>query len=227
MNPQVAPPAMILRISSLVWVITVSCTEVPFSRIEQQSLEVDHRGDHISNEFQLINHLNMYERKKGEHFIKSVSPLIISNNEIVQLEYSANKPEEADWIGAYSPANVDVTKTVPVKYALCKKDPNYLQNGSGVLLFNFTNLRDDVAFHYFTGSLVSPILVATYQKNVSFLNKNEPLRPRIVPVGSNQRGFYKLLWSRCNFHMNLSALCFLTRESLIDENVPNYYVPDY
>lgn len=167
-----------------------------FRRIELQTIEVNHRGDHIVNEFQLINHEAVYTKKTNEHNITSVSPLLISNNGIVQLRYSANKPEEADWIGAYSPADVDVSKTVPVKFALCKTDPNYLTTGIGKLNFNFTNLRDDVAFHYFTGSLVSPVLAGTYEKKLKFADKNEPLRPRVVPVGSRDRDAFKLLWSR-------------------------------
>lgn len=167
-----------------------------FRRIELQTIEVDHRGDHIVNEFQLINHEAVSTRKSKEHNISSIFPLEISNNEIVQLRYSANKPEEADWIGAYSPANADVSKTVPVKFALCRTDPNYLLTGKGVLNFNFTNLRADVAFHYFTGSLVSPVLVGTYEKTLKFKNINQPLRPRIVPVGSSNKDTFKLLWSR-------------------------------
>lgn len=167
-----------------------------FRRIELQTIEIDHRGDHIVNEFQLINHEAVYTKKTNEHNITSVSPLLISNNGIVQLRYSANKPEEADWIGAYSPADVDVSKTVPVKFALCKTDPNYLTTGIGKLNFNFTNLRDDVAFHFFTGSLVSPVLAGTYEKTLKFADKNEPLRPRVVPVGNRDKDAFKLLWSR-------------------------------
>jgi Fn3-like domain from Purple Acid Phosphatase len=167
-----------------------------FRRIELQTIETDHRGDHIVNEFQLINNEAVYTKKTNEHNITSVSPLLISNNGIVQLRYSANKPEEADWIGAYSPADVDVSKTVPVKFALCKTDPNYLTTGIGKLNFNFTNLRDDVAFHYFTGSLVSPVLAGTYEKTLKFADKNEPLRPRVVPVGNRDKDAFKLLWSR-------------------------------
>lgn len=167
-----------------------------FRRIELQTIEVDHRGDHIVNEFQLINHEAVYTKKTNEHNITSVSPLLISNNGIVQLRYSANKPEEADWIGAYSPADAEVSKTVPVKFALCKTDPNYLTTGIGKLNFNFTNLRDDVAFHFFTGSLVSPVLAGTYEKTLKFADKNEPLRPRVVPVGNRDKDAFKLLWSR-------------------------------
>ena len=165
-------------------------------RVELQSLDVDFRGEHISNEFQLINHGATYERKTKAYSITGVVPLLINNNDLVQISFTSTKPESTDWIGAYSPADVDVSKTVPVKYALCGGDTNYLDTGAGILNFNFTNLRADVAFHYFTGSLVSPVLVATFAKTVSFENMNEPLRPRVVPMGSNDPDTFKVLWSR-------------------------------
>lgn len=187
--------------------LVASSSENSFRDIELQSLYLDHRGDHIGNEFQLVNNDNVEKRKSNVHNITSISPLIISNNDVVQLRYSAHKPEETDWIGAYSPADADVKLTVPVKYALCKADPNYLKSGSGLLRFNFTNLRDDVSFHYFTGSLVSPVLVATYDKVLSFSDRNQPLRPRVVPVGSSDYDSFKLLWNRLvNFYYSFREL---------------------
>lgn len=191
---------MILKLATLLCVlrscVAYSSSKISFRDIELQSLDLDHRGDHIGNELQLVNHETVEKRKSNKHNITSVTPLIISNNGVVQLRFSAHKPEETDWIGAYSPANADVKLTVPVKFAFCKADPNYLTNGSGLLRFNFTNLRENVSFHYFTGSLVSPVLVATYENILSFSNKNEQLRPRMVPVGSINHDSFKLLWNR-------------------------------
>jgi hypothetical protein len=89
----------------------------------------------------------------------------------------------------------DFTKTAPVKYALCTVDPNYLTKGNGGLNFNFTNLRADISFHYFTAQTApgaktypgffTPVLVATSPNNVTFSHINEALKPRIVPVGEN------------------------------------------
>ena len=171
--------------------------EAHFWRIEQQSLEADFRGELVANEFHLINHEEIQERRTKNYSITSVLPLVISNNDVVKLSYSATFPKATDWLAAYSPADADIKMTVPVKFAFCSCDPNYLTSGVGQLNFNFTNLRADIAFHYFTGSLLTPILVATYKKKVTFANNNEPLRPRIVPVGNKDPDTYQVLWNRC------------------------------
>ena len=89
----------------------------------------------------------------------------------------------------------DFTKTAPVKYALCSADPNYVTKGMGGLNFNFTNLRADISFHYFTAQTApggktypgffTPVLVATSPNNVTFSHINEALKPRIVAVGES------------------------------------------
>jgi hypothetical protein len=70
-----------------------------------------------------------------------------------------------------------------------------MKKGYGLATFNFTNLRDDITFYYFTGSLSNPKVVGKFDGKIVFKNKNEPLRPRIVPVGTNEPDAYKLLWS--------------------------------
>lgn len=80
-----------------------------------------------------------------------------------------------------------------MKYALCSTDTGYLTKGMGGLNFNFTNLRSDISFHYFTATKApggkfypgtfAPVLVATSPNNVTFSRLNEPLKPRVVPVG--------------------------------------------
>lgn len=59
---------------------------------------------------------------------------------------------QTDWIGAYSPADVDITTTVPIKYGWCDDSSTYISTGSGELVFNLTNVREDVVFYYFIGS---------------------------------------------------------------------------
>lgn len=154
-----------------------------------------------ANEFELLNPHNIEKGKlfaTSAYSIDSVSPTLISNDEVVTVTYHAAAPLSTDWIGAYSPADVDITKVVPVKYGYCDEDGAYLTAGKGALTFNLTNLRADVAFYYFTTSLSKPVLVATASQKVSFKNINEPLRPRMVPTGDYD--IFNLLWSSATSH---------------------------
>ena len=51
---------------------------------------------------------------------------------------------------AYSPASVNIQETSPVKWGYCDGNASYIPTGVGSLTFNFTNLRDNIAFYYFT-----------------------------------------------------------------------------
>ncbi len=155
-------------------------------------------GKQSVNEFQFIN---MAEIKDHRHHLRddqtfsfpSISPLVINNGDVVTVSFKATKPTSGDWIGAYSPADIDITTTVPVKYGWCDDDKNYLSTGLGSLTFNFTNLRADIGFYYFTNSTSKPVLVATASDKVSFANNNQPLKPRVVPTGDYDK--FNLLWS--------------------------------
>jgi hypothetical protein len=115
--------------------------------------DVSPEGFQIANEFRLVYPENIVVASDStdEYSITSVSPLLISNDEIVTVKFTSNRPASTDWIGAYSPASVDITKTVPIKYGYCNEVSSYLTNGTGYLTFNLTNLRSDVKFYYFTG----------------------------------------------------------------------------
>ena len=63
--------------------------------------------------------------------ITSVSPLVINSGDVVTVSYSSLKPQASDWIAAYSPANVDIKLTVPVKYGYCDDSDGYLTTGNG------------------------------------------------------------------------------------------------
>ena len=160
----------------------------------QQKLTVTMDGIQIANEFQLINHDRIANpitpsrklklTEVPQYDITGISPLAIRNNDLVKVSFKSSLPVATDWIAAYS-ADADLKLTVPIKFALCGTDPFYEHSGSGYLYFNFTNTRNDIMFKYFTGSLEEPVLVAEFTDLVRFENVNEPLRPRIVPVGSN------------------------------------------
>ncbi len=144
----------------------------------------------------MINYeyLNFDEIFLNESFtVNILSPLIITNVTVVTVEVTSPDPQENDWIGAYSPANVKISQVSPIKYAFCKADPSYLKTGKSLLKFNMTNVRSDITFYLFTGAFSSPIAIARSASNVSFANPNAPLRPRVVL--SNNPNQLKLLWS--------------------------------
>ena len=153
------------------------------------------RGEQVANEFQMIlpEKILMPKLKLEEYSIGISSPLQIDNDDVVTVRYKTMKPTSSDWIGAYSPADVDITTTAPIKYGWCDYSPDYYSSGTGELQFNLTNVRSAVAFYYFTEGTKTPILVAKAEEVVTFRNFNEPLRPRIVPSGDPD--VFKLLWS--------------------------------
>jgi hypothetical protein len=108
-----------------------------------------------TNEFQMIvPEAITFSTTSGAYAFTSVSPLIISNDEVVTVNFTSSSPSSKDWIGAYSPINVNITETVPIKYGYCDETSSYLSSGVGYLTFNFTNVRDDIIFYYFTGIFI-------------------------------------------------------------------------
>jgi len=156
------------------------------------------RGDQLANEFQILNpHLitkapNHHKASDGSYSL-SPSPLMINNDDIVTVKFSSSDPDGGDWVGAYSPSDVDPTATVPVKYGWCDDDSDYMDGGSGQLTFNMTNLRADIKFYYFKNSTANPVLVDSTAPIVDFYNYNQPLRPRVIPTGDPD--VFSLLWS--------------------------------
>ena len=164
----------------------------------------DENGKELANEFQLINPQLIQIADKtllngATYEINNIFPTVIRNDDVVTVSFYSSNPASSDWIGAYSPANVDITTTVPVKYGWCDEMSTYLANssvagaGTGQLTFNMTNLRSDIAFYYFANALSKPVLVAKSSQVVTFENFNQPLRPRIVATGDPD--VLKLLWS--------------------------------
>ena len=101
------------------------------------------QGKSSANEFQFIQPAKIVDRKTallkdsaGTYSIDSVNPTLISNDDVVTVKYTSSSPKSSDWIGAYSPADVDITTTVPVKYAYCDDSDTYMSSGAGSLTFN-------------------------------------------------------------------------------------------
>lgn len=153
-----------------------------------------------ANEFQMVlpENIKDYRSRSMEaaYSINKISPTLIDNDDVVTVIFSASAPTSSDWIGAYSPANADVTKTVPLKYGWCDETMGYMKNGIGQMTFNLTNVRTDIAFYYFTNATSHPILVAEGKDLVSFKNINQPLRPRVV--GTGDIDVLNLMWSSAN-----------------------------
>jgi hypothetical protein len=160
--------------------------------------------------------------------ISSVSPVKISNNELVTVKFETDSPSSLDWIAAYSPADVDVKKATPVLYSLCSGIPptnnenlpkvrrlessggnlpsqpvnDYLHSGIGEVRFNFTNIRSSIKFYYFNSNRTFPLTsmpVASSTEIVSFKNPNELFLNRIIP--GKDVNSYRLLWSSANSHL--------------------------
>lgn len=111
-------------------------------------------GNLLSHELQLIKPEGITQNLDSSYMFSSVGPLAINNDDIVSVTYSSKTPMSTDWIGAYSPGDVDITKTVPVKYGWCDDGigGNYLNGENVTLHFNLTNLRASVKFYYFRSS---------------------------------------------------------------------------
>ena len=144
----------------------------------------------LSNEFELISPQNILsgfalnEQQQHRYVITSISNYSINNDGLVFVSYYSNNPSTGDWIGAYSPEYVNIMTSVPVKFGWCDESPNYNITGLGSLSFNFTNLRADIRFYYFSNSLYNPIMRNVSSFNLTFNNFNEPLRPRVVATGN-------------------------------------------
>ncbi len=123
---------------------------------------LSHRGEQTANEFQMIMVEHVKISRNPNYTFADIAPLLISNDDVVTVQFYSQTPSTEDWIGAYSPADADITATVPVKYGWCDEVSSYLTKGSGYLTFNLTNLRSDVKFYYFTGEFITPYFSIIY-----------------------------------------------------------------
>lgn len=149
-----------------------------------------------SSEVDLEDAHNQHRVLPDTYSITTVTPTAIKNNDIVHISYTTNNAAEGDWIAAYSPATVDINERVPVRFAMCDMDLQYLGTGSGTLRFNFTNLREDVKFVYYHNGTDYPVEGDTSSTTVSFIDPNEPLKARVVPTGDIDE--FTVIWSTNN-----------------------------
>ena len=72
---------------------------------------------------------------------------IANNGRVTVSVLNQGTPTSRQWLAAYSPANSDITKCVPAKYAvLAEVQPSYLQTGKADVSFQLPNLRADWGF---------------------------------------------------------------------------------
>jgi acid phosphatase type 7 len=154
-------------------------------------------GAKVENELAMMSFHPPTSDLSSDYVITDVSPLVIENDGTVRVSYSTVTPDDDDFIAYYSPANVDPTKTSPIKYGYCDEGSlDYVNTGNGTLSFNLTNLRADGRFYYMTGSTSHPVIRAHPDNfNVTFDSFATPLRPRMTPVGISTPREYYLSWS--------------------------------
>jgi hypothetical protein len=161
-------------------------------------------GAHVENEFQLLQPQNIVSLRNsvGSDYSISVTPTLISDDEYVYISFSAVKPSNKDWIAAYAPVPANdsmLALTVPIKYAWCDWDKNYLSSGNGTLRFQLTAAyRSPVAFYYFTNQTYRPGLVASAPEAVHFTTDalTSPLLPRVMPSGDPTA--LRIMWGSLN-----------------------------
>lgn len=158
-------------------------------------------SDKIKNEFQFLipgsitfaDSVN--QQVSSDYSIDNISPLLLPSYAPydVIIQFSSTNQSNQDWIGAYSPGDVDITSISPVKIGYCSDSSSYLPAGQGSLRFRLTNYRSDVSFYFFRGGLSSPVVVNKFRSVVQFQNINEPIRPRISALGDPDK--LLLSWS--------------------------------
>lgn len=164
----------------------------------ERTYELVHR---VTNEFELVKPENIVTldslgagAQGITRMVTSLSPAVAKNDDMVTVSFYSSKPQPNDWIAAYSPPDVDITKTVPVKYAWADTDKDFNKTHHGSLRFNMTNLRQGVKFYYMTNGLIKGAAAnITGTKTLTWANPNEQLRPRIVATGDPD--VFTLLWS--------------------------------
>jgi len=111
----------------------------------------------------------------------SVSPNVIEENDgwVVVSFSGVPQPADTDWIGVYSPSNVDHTKTAPIKFQFAYVAKTYNNTGSGSLRFNLINMWADYGFRFFRNGTDYPIYVSA-SNTVTFKHTNPPMQGHLA-----------------------------------------------
>lgn len=181
------------------------------AELEESFVEKDYEL-FVTNELELVNPKNIVHLSAASttiRMITSISPLVINNDEMVSVSYYSSHPGENDWVAAYSPPDVDITTTVPIKYAWMDEDAQYNKTKHGTLRFNMTNVRQGVKFYFMTNGLKYGKKANVSAETLTFKTPNEQLRPRVVASGDPDT--FLVLWS--SFDSTKPVLKFRTTNS--------------
>jgi len=147
-------------------------------------VQVNGHGNHFEQPLSQINvgkvrSLSLSEMRVSTVQIKATPTLLSHTQDTVTVSWSGvQQPNNSDWIGVYSPSDVNRTMTAPVKYRWANTSSTHLSTGSGSVQFNLINGRGNYSFTFFQNGYTSPISVAT-SNIVEFENYNEPLQGRL------------------------------------------------
>jgi len=113
----------------------------------------------------------------------SASPKILTApSEWVTVSWSGvREPTDQDWIGVFSPGDIDISRTAPVKYQFTSVSPSYT-SGSGSIQFDILNMHADYIFLFFRNGTTFPVAAASSNR-ITFQNLELPLQGHLSLTG--------------------------------------------
>lgn len=157
------------------------------------SIALCHKFQSPFSKFDIGNYQTQLVEKYDPNIRISATPNLLHEiAQYVRVNFEGvQKPSKDDWIGVYSPSDVDVKTTSPVKYKWATKASDYLSTGNGTLEFRLLNMRADYAFVLFTNGTAHPIAIGK-SNAVGFQNYYYPEHARLSLTGNPNQ--MKLTW---------------------------------
>jgi len=137
-----------------------------------------------------------------DNVVLTASPTLLQANGWVNVTFSVSDPSEDDIIAVYSPANVNVTLTAPVKFKYANSSKHYIKTGKGEVDFFLINRRADYSFVLLRGWISDDdgdnYTALGISNSVEFSNYQVPTSPRLS-LTANQNEMI-LTWSSLNYN---------------------------
>jgi len=146
----------------------------------------------------LSSHL-VLDQEKPISVVASPKVLNKSGDIVTVLISGVEKPLIGDLIAVYSPADVDTTKTTPIKFMTAKNfGSDYLKTGSGQAEFRIVNMHADVGFYFYKNASgnswrSNKLAFGGKSEPIAFSNFNEPNQGHIALTG--KPGEMKVMWA--------------------------------